>query len=60
MSWDIYGHELRRGYCEVHPMTALTIPPADWTSAVLLWSAVAVAFGCLLFKAFTRKDVHDE
>lgn len=19
MSWDIYGHELRRGYCEVHP-----------------------------------------
>lgn len=19
MSWDIYGRELRRGYCEVHP-----------------------------------------
>ena len=19
MSWDIYGHNLRRGYCEVHP-----------------------------------------
>lgn len=41
-------------------MTALTIPPADWTSAVLLWSAVAVAFGCLLFKRLTRKDAHDE
>lgn len=41
-------------------MSALTIPPADWTSAVLLWSAVAVAFGCLLFKRLTRKDARDE
>lgn len=38
-------------------MTALTIPPTDWTSAVLLWSAAAVAFGCLLFRALTRGDV---
>lgn len=37
-------------------MTALTIPPADWAGAVVLWSAVAIATGCLLFKALTRKD----
>lgn len=38
-------------------MIALTIPPADWTGAVVLWSAVGTAFGCLLFKALTRKDM---
>lgn len=36
-------------------MIALTIPPADWTSAVVLWSAAGVAFSCLLFKMLTRK-----
>lgn len=26
MSWDIYGHELRRGYCEVHPSVHESYP----------------------------------
>lgn len=36
-------------------MIALTIPPADWTGAVLLCSASGIAFGCLLFKALNYR-----
>ena len=36
-------------------MIPLAIPPADWTAAVLLWSAVGTAVSCLLYKALNYR-----